>query len=63
MSRKSATEAPEVQAGMEAVRVTLLKDHTHEGREYPAGESIVVEGRQVQWLVQQKVIDTPRQEA
>lgn len=36
--------------------VTLLKAHTHEGVEYPAGSKIEVTEAQRDWLISQKVV-------
>ena len=33
------------------MQVTLIKPHTHEGREYPAGASLTLRPDQAEWLV------------
>lgn len=49
MAKKSAEEVPLVD-NRGKVKVTLLKNHTHAGKDYKAGETIEVREDQEKWL-------------
>lgn len=39
------------------MKVTLLKEHTHAGKKYPAGETIEVSEADAKWLAGREVIE------
>lgn len=48
-------------AEQKQVEVTLLKPHTHAGKSYDTGAKIKVDEASRDWLVANKVIETPKE--
>lgn len=56
MAKKSTEEAAPVYGGK--VNVTLLKNHTHAGKDYKAGEVIEIEEHHLAFLEAAGVVET-----
>lgn len=49
--------------GPKLIEVTLLAEHTHQGKKEPKGAKIKVNAAEQQWLIQQQIIADPNVKA